>query len=273
MQERDSSEKDSNNNTPYAVGVNSMAYRLWDRERNKNNGGITMTVLVACEESQTVCKEFRNLGHEAYSCDIVDCSGGHPEWHIKQNVIPLLNNYCHFTTMDGTEHYIEKWDLLIAHPPCTYLSNVCTRGFSLRCTPPGKVAERWKNRALAAVFFMYFVLAPIEKICIENPVGFMNTAYCKPTQIIEPYQFAKDENDFDYVTKRTCLWLKNLEKLKTNNLKRPNNAELFGLRANGKAYTWEEKVTKDRSRNRSKTFVGVARAMATQWGCNADEKA
>ena len=224
-----------------------------------------MRVLVACEESQRVCIAFREKGHEAYSCDVVECSGGHPEWHIQADVLPLLNGFCEFKTMDGRGHYIEKWDLLIAHPPCTYLSNVCTRGFSLKSTPAEKVVERWKQRAISVIFFMNMVLAPIEKIAVENPVGFMNCNYKKPTQIIEPYQFADDIKGEDYVTKRTCLWLKNLEKLQTNDLPRPNNREKYGIYSNGKAKCWEDFCVSS-AKERSKTFKGVAKAMAEQWG-------
>lgn len=170
-------------------------------------------------------------------------------------------------TMDGTAHEIPgKWDLIIAHPPCTYLSNVATRSFSLRCTPAEKVVERWKNRAEAAVFFMYFVLADCEHIAIENPVGFMNTAYRKPDQIIHPYMFAADENDSEqYVTKATCLWLKGLEPLKTNGLPKPDNAAIYGRTPSGKARTWEDTYSHS-GKVRSKTFPGIARAMAEQWG-------
>ena len=155
-----------------------------------------MKVLVACEESQRVCTAFRERGHEAYSCDIIDCSGGHPEWHVKQDVLPLLDGDCSFKTMDKIQHKIfGKWDLIIAHPPCIYLSNVATRSFSLKCTPAEKVIQRWEERAKAAVFFMNFILADCEKIAVENPVGFMNTAYRKPTQIIHPYMFANSIYD------------------------------------------------------------------------------
>ena len=132
-----------------------------------------MKVLVACEESQTVCKAFRDLGHEAYSCDIKKPSGGHPEWHILNDALKTLEGGA-VVTMDGRVHNVGKWDMLIAHPPCTYLSNVATRAFSLKCTEPEKVAERWRERAYGAVFFMHFVLAHIDKICVENPVGFVN---------------------------------------------------------------------------------------------------
>lgn len=226
-----------------------------------------MKVLIACEESQTVCKAFREKGHEAYSCDIVECSGGHPEWHIMQDVLPLINGNCEFYTCDGIHHVIdEKWDLLIAHPPCTYLSNVATRHYSLRCTPPDKVVDRWEKRARSAVFFMMFCLADIPKIAVENPVGFMNSAYRKPDQIIHPYMFADSIEDTNqYVTKATCLWLKGLQKLKTNDLPKPNNGEIYGYMPSGKARTWEDTYSRI-GKARSKTFPGIAKAMAEQWG-------
>ena len=224
-----------------------------------------MNVLVACEESQIVCKAFREKGHNAFSCDIQKPSGGHPEWHIKCDVLSILNGG-QITTMDGTTHNIDKWDLMICHPPCTFLSSVCTRGFSLRVTPAERVVERWANRAAGAVFFMQLALANIERIAVENPVGFMNTAYRKPDQIIDPYMFAESVNDTEnYVTKRTCLWLKNLPKLKINDLPRPDNRVLFGVTPSGKARTWEDTFSRDAG-VRSKTFPGIAKAMADTWG-------
>ena len=224
-----------------------------------------MKVLIACEESQAVCREFRKSGHEAYSCDLQEPSGGHPEWYILGDALKAIEGG-DVATMDGTVHEIGRWDMLIAHPPCTYLSNVCTRGFSLRCTEAEKVVERWKERAYGAVFFMHFALANIPKICIENPVGFMNTAYRKADQIIDPYMFAESVEDTEnYVTKRTCLWLRGLPKLKTNNLPKPNNGELFGRYANGEARCWEDTYSRS-GKVRSKTFPGIAKAMAEQWG-------
>lgn len=222
-------------------------------------------VLVACEESQAVCKAFRERGFESYSCDIQECSGGHPEWHICGDALKAMMGG-QIVTQDGKEHFVDKWDLMIAHPPCTYLSNVSTKHFSLRCTSAEKVADRWKNRAEAAVFFMYFALAPIEHIAVENPVGFMNTAYKKADQIVDPYVFAESVNDEkNYVTKRTCLWLKKLPPLKrTNDLQKPNNAELYGRFPSGKAKTWEDQTHGGKAR--SKTFPGIAKAMAEQWG-------
>lgn len=177
-----------------------------------------------------------------------------------------------FLTQDGTAHAVDKWDLLIAHPPCTYLSNVATRSFSLRCTPPEKVMKRWEERAKSAVFFMNFALAGVEKIAIENPVGFMSSAYRAPDQIIHPYQFADSEEDRDqYVTKATCLWLKNLKPLKTNNLPKPDNKSIYGILPSGKARTWEDTYSRS-AKVRSKTFPGIARAMAEQWGGEIPQK-
>lgn len=223
-----------------------------------------MQILIACEESQAVCKAFRELGHEAYSCDIQPCSGGHPEWHIQGDALKSIPGG-QLTTMDGQTHSC-KWDMLIAHPPCTYLSNVATRSFSLRCTPAEKVVARWEQRAKSAVFFMHFALADIPRIAVENPVGFMNTAYRKPDQIIHPYQFADSVEDSEnYVTKRTCLWLKGLPRLKTNDLPPVDNAKMFGRMPSGKTRTWEDTYTRDGG-VRSKTFPGIAKAMAEQWG-------
>lgn len=120
-----------------------------------------MKVLAACEESQEVCKAFRALGHEAYSCDIQEPSGGHQEWHILGDALEAMEGG-QIVTMDGQKHDVGKWDLLIAHPPCTYLSNVATRHFSLRCTPAEKVVARWEERARAAIFFMMFLTANAE---------------------------------------------------------------------------------------------------------------
>ena len=235
-----------------------------------------MKVLVACEESQTVCKEFRALGHEAFSCDIIPCSGAHPEWHIMQDVILLLNGQCNFKTMDGIEHSIDgKWDLIIAHPPCTYLSNAGTRHYSFKMNPQEKVYARMKLREEAADFFMQFVNADCDRICIENPVGYMNTKYRKPDQIVQPYWFAKDEKDTEnYQLKRTCFWLKNLEPLECNkNMKHPEPMYICdGEKRKGKKIYWCEGSRgnkggqEGRAKARSKTFPAIAAQMAKQWG-------
>lgn len=212
-------------------------------------------VLVACEESQRVCMAFRKRGFEAYSCDIQEPSGGHPEWHILGDALKALN--------------VIHWDLLIAHPPCTYLSNVATRHYSLRCTPAEKVCARLQERTKAAVFFMRFALAEIPHIAVENPVGIMNTAYRKPDQIIHPWQFSGGEQDKEcFVTKATCLWLKGLPPLMhTYTGDAPDNAKIYGVsQSTGKAYNWETAVSRNRQKERSKTFPGIAKAMAKQWG-------
>lgn len=227
-----------------------------------------MNVLIACECSQTVCKEFRALGHEAYSCDIEDQYGGHPEWHIKGDCLEILRGGQMFKTEDGSAHNIDKWDLIIAHPPCTYLSNTATSKHSLKSSTLEEINERTAKRIQAQEFFMKFANSNCEKIAIENPVGVMSTVYRKPDQIIEPYQFADSVNDTEnYITKRTCLWLKGLKPLQGNSLDKPNNAELFGRHPSGKARCWNEmQWQKNRAIVRSKTFPGIARAMAEQWG-------
>ena len=205
-----------------------------------------MKVLVACEESQEVCKAFRELGHEAYSCDIQDCSGGHPEWHLKQDVIPLLN---------------QDWDLIIAHPPCTFLTVTGNRWFDVE-RYGDKAIQRQKDREKAVEFFMQFVNAKCEKIAIENPIGYMSTAYKKPTQIIHPYMFG------DPARKATCLWLKGLPKLIPTNIVEP--IIIHYQNGKGTDNPWHMETMKlppkERSKARSKTFPGIAKAMAEQWG-------
>lgn len=224
-----------------------------------------MKVLVACEESQTVCKAFRERGHEAYSCDIIEPSGGHPEWHIHGDALKAIMGG-QIITMDGQSHDVGRWDLLIAHPPCTYLSNVAGIHFSLKHTTADRVVDRWKNRAISAVFFMRFLCANADRIAIENPIGFMNSAYRPADQTIHPYMFAESEDDREnYVTKATCLWLENLPKLQGGRLPKPNNAVLFGKLPSGKNRTWEDTAVRS-AKARSKTFPGVAQAMAEQWG-------
>lgn len=246
-----------------------------------------MKVLVACEESQAVCKAFREKGHAAYSCDILPCSGGHPEWHIQGDVLPLLNpdvvtrSDCqyygfYFKTQDGIGHKLKgKWDLIIAHPPCTYLTNAGTRQYSFKMNPPEKVYARMALREEAADFFMQFVNADCDKICIENPVGYMNTKYRKPDQTVQPYWFAKDENDEEnYQLKRTCFWLKNLKPLPCNkNMKHPEPMYICeGEKCKGKKIYWCEGSRGNkggqaaRAKARSKTFPAIAKAMADTWG-------
>ena len=237
-----------------------------------------MKVLVACEESQRVCTEFRKLGHEAYSCDIEPCSGGHPEWHIQDDVLPLLNGNCDFKTVNGDMHHlIGKWDMIIAFPPCTHLAVSGSRHFE---------EKRLDGRQIEGIeFFCKFFEADCNKIVIENPVNIISGDYVtkwfpdivekydlprKPTQRIHPWMFG------DNFSKCTCLWEKGVEPLvplikeepemeyhewvdkKTGKKKRQNLWMYQALR--------NTKTAEDRRRVRSKTFPGIAKAMAEQWG-------
>ena len=237
-----------------------------------------MKVLVACEESQRVCIEFRKLGHEAYSCDIEPCSGGHPEWHIQDDVLPLLNGNCDFQTVNGDMHHlIGKWDMIIAFPPCTHLAVSGSRHFE---------EKRLDGRQIEGLeFFCKFFEADCNKIVIENPVNIISGDYVtkwfpdiaekydlprKPTQRIHPWMFG------DNFSKCTCLWEKGVEPLvplineepemeyhewvdkKTGKKKRQNLWMYQALR--------NTKTAEDRRRVRSKTFPGIAKAMAEQWG-------
>lgn len=205
-----------------------------------------MKVLIACEESQVVCSAFRERGHEAYSCDLQKPSGGHPEWHIKRNVLPILEpkngKQIMFRTMDGEHHFVDKWDLLIAHPPCTYLANVAA---PLLRKNGILNEERYALGLQGKEFFMKFYNADIEHICVENPVPSKIYALPKYTQIIQPYEFG------EILSKRTCLWLKNLPKLVPTNVVKPINSL---------------NIVKRSAKERSKTFPGIAVAMAEQWG-------
>ena len=193
-----------------------------------------MKILVACEESQRVCIEFRKLGHVAYSCDILPCSGGHPEWHLQQDVLSLLN---------------EKWDMIIGFPPCTYLSNAGAR----HLYPGGKLnIERYKKGLLAKELFMAIYNANCPKIAIENPTPSKIYELPEKTQVIQPWQFGHP------YSKRTQLWLKGLPKLIPTNIVEVESSCR-------KAGNWFNKGGKDRQRNRSKTFPGIAKAMADQW--------
>lgn len=209
-----------------------------------------LNILVACEESQAVCTAFRAKGHRAFSADIQECSGGHPEWHIKGDVSPLINGNCEFTLQNGKkEKQIGKWDLLIAHPPCTYLSNAGAR-------------HLWKNHKLNVErfklglegkdFFMQFINADCEHIAVENPI---------PSKIYELPQYAQSIQPYEYghpYSKKTCLWLKGLPKLiPTNIIDVKQSTKVPG--------NWFNKGGKDRQKNRAKTFEGIAKAIADQW--------
>lgn len=228
-----------------------------------------MKVLVACEESQEVCKAFRALGHEAYSCDIQECSGGHPEWHIQGDCLLLIDGNCEFSTVGGGIHTIVgKWDILIAHPPCTFLTVSGNRWFN-RDRYGDKALQREKDRDDAIEFFMRFINADCDRIAVENPIGIMSSVYQKPTQIIQPYQYGHQAR------KATCLWLKGLPALTPTNIVDPGMiakggyscgaAAAYARDENGKILRWNDPRTK---KARSKTFPGIAKAMADQWGTN-----
>lgn len=200
-----------------------------------------MAILIACEESQAVCSAFRFLGYEAFSCDIQKCSGGHPEWHINSDVLPLLNGDCSFYTQDHVFHkVVGKWNLIIAFPPCTHLCCSGARWFS---------EKQHDGRQQAGIdFFMKFTSLNCDKVAIENPIGIMSTLFRKPDQILQPWQFGHGE------TKATCLWLKGLPELIPTNI------------VNGRCQRiWKMAPGIDRQKERSKTFPGIAKAMADQW--------
>jgi hypothetical protein len=212
-----------------------------------------MNVLVACEESQRVTIEFRKLGHNAFSCDVIDQSGGHPEWHIMQDVVPLLNGNCRFITTDCAEHEIDgKWDLIIGHPPCTYISNAGARFLY----PKGLLnEERLRQGIKATHFFLRILYADCDRIAVENPIP--SSVYCLPpyTQVIQPYNFGHP------LKKKTCLWLKGLPELQHT-----KEIPLEDCQSTKIAGNWFNHGGKDRQRNRAKTFPGIAKAMAEQWG-------
>lgn len=205
-------------------------------------------ILIACEESQAVTIEFRKLGYEAYSCDILPCSGGHPEWHIQEDVKEILK---------------QNWDMIIAFPPCTYLTVTGNSWFNIE-KYGDKAIQRYKDRECAVKFFMEFVNSNCDKIAIENPIGVISTKYRKPDQIIHPYYFGDPER------KSTCLWLKGLPLLQhdMSNYVEPNIIKYKnGKGTDSKWHIDTMKLPKEeRSKERSKTFPGIAKAMAQQWG-------
>lgn len=217
-----------------------------------------MKVLVACEESQTVCKAFRAKGHEAYSCDIQKCSGGRPEWHIKSDVLKIINGNTLFVTCDWVTHRVNKWDLIIAHPPCTRL---CVSGQRWLYYGTAEYREKKKLEQRQAIdFFMQMINARCDKIAVENPVGIMSTLYRKPDCIYNPYDF-----EGEYECKKTCLWLKNLPPLvPTQNLpKEKRTHNIWRAVFDGQQYSYSDPRV---AVFRSKTPNGVAKAMAEQWG-------
>ncbi len=225
-----------------------------------------LNILIACEESQAICNELRGMGHEAYSCDIQECSGGHPEWHIHQDVLPILNGCCDFTTQDGESHHIgKKWDMIIAHPPCTYLTVSGAWCYDVNRFGE-KAIRRMKLREEAEDFFMAFANADCEHIAIENPVGTMSSKWRKPDQIIQPWYFG------DPYMKTTCLWTKNLPKLVQTHFEKPVIEYKEWIDKNGKkkrqdmaSFKCAGMSREERQRQRSKTFPGIAKAIAEQW--------
>lgn len=220
-----------------------------------------MKVLVACEESQTVCKAFRERGHEAYSCDIQEPSGGHPEWHILGDALEALKGGT-ITTMDGVSHDVGNWDLLIAHPPCTYLSNAGAARLYKRIGGKSYVElERFEKGIKAKDFFLKFYNADIPRVCVENPIP--SGVYHLPgyTQTVEPF-----EHGHPY-SKKTCLWLRGLPKLQPTNKVEPICSWVSGGSKKADGTKGENCGTKFRdSKTRSKTFEGIAKAMADQFG-------
>jgi len=218
-----------------------------------------MKVLVACEESQAVTIAMRRMGHEAYSCDLIECSGGHPEWHIMQDVLPLINGRCIFKTMDGREHEIaDRWDLLIAHPPCTYLSNAGARwlyaGGELN-------AERYARGLEAKEFFLKFLNADAQRVAVENPIPSNIYGLPKYTQIIQPYEYGHPWS------KKTCPWLRGLEPLKPTKIM-PDHKPFCSSGSYSKTHDARYKGASRKggsAKSRSKTFPGIAAAMAEQW--------
>jgi hypothetical protein len=223
-----------------------------------------MNVLIACEESQAVCKAFRARGHRAFSADIQECSGGHPEWHILGDVLPLLNGNCNFILQNRErERQDGRWDLIIAHPPCTYLSNAGACRLYKRIDGKSYLEETRLNKGFdAKEFFMKFYNADCEMIAIENPVPSKIYRLPTPSQAIQPYEYGHP------YTKKTYLWLKGLPPLIPTNVVKPKggwvcgNSEIWKKQAAQGEVVGKEKSAK----HRSKTFSGIAEAMAEQWG-------
>lgn len=216
-----------------------------------------MKVLIACEESQRVCIAFRKRGHEAYSCDIQEPSGGHPEWHILGDALKAIEGG-RVTAMDGKTHDIGRWDLLIAHPPCTYLSKA--GGSRLRIN--GEIQqERFGKGVEAKRFFMRFYDAPIDKIAVENPVPLKIFGLPQYSQIIQPYMFGEP------YMKTTCLWLRGLPPLYATDIVQPTEKWVSSTdhRKEKRKDRWSTSG-RTSAKERSKTFPGIAEAMAEQWG-------
>ena len=219
-----------------------------------------MNVLIACEESQRVCKAFRARGHRAFSADIQECSGGHPEWHILGDVLPLLNGNCNFMLQNRErERQDGRWDLIIAHPPCTYITNAGARWLYA-----GKQlnTDRYIKGLEGSIFLLKMLAADCDKVVVENPMPSSIFNLPKYTQIIQPYEFGEP------YSKKTCLWIRGLEPLKPTNVL----TEYKPYCSSGSYSKTHDEKYKGVSRSggaskiRSKTFIGIAEAMAEQWG-------
>lgn len=231
-----------------------------------------MNILVACEESQAVTAELRRLGHNAYSCDLLMCSGGHPEWHFQTDVFEIIANNGG-NLQNGSEMHLDgTWDMMIAHPPCTYLAVSGAQWYYhpedahlpvLNRRPHPKYPDRAKDREEAVQFFLALANAPIDKIAIENPIGIISSRWRKPDQVVQPFMFG------DEARKTTCLWLKNLPLLESTNL--VSEGERIYFKSGKSQPKWysdafvKAKSHEERRTMRSKTFPGMARAMAEQW--------
>ena len=271
---------------------------------NTRKNNIVMNVLIGCEESQAVCKAFRNLGHNAYSCDLQKCSGDHPEWHFNCDIFKVIDEKGG-VTQAGTEVHVPKWNLLIAHPPCTFLAVSGAQWFYNpedkdlpvdQRRPHPLYPNRAQDREEGAEFFMKLANADVDRIAIENPIGIMSKRWRKPDQIIQPWQFG------DPAKKKTCLWLKNLPLLEPEYFEEPEGLDIeFGSgkknpkwyfealsQAATEANEWAKETNLDRStpegkkaykdyldaarrRIRSKTFGNIARKMAETWGNLSDD--
>lgn len=218
-----------------------------------------MNVLIACEESQTVCKAFRELGHRAFSCDLQESSGGHPEWHVNGDCLPLINGNCDFVTEDGVRHQQDgRWDLLIAHPPCTYMSKAGARWMYLKAGELNE--ERLKLAIEAKEFFMKFINADCEYIAVENPIPLKVVELPPPDCIVQPYEFGEP------FSKKTCLWLKNLPPLMPTEIHADYVPYLPSNTGGAKRGQKHSRGIAKNAKESSKTFKGIAKAMAEQWG-------
>lgn len=249
--------------SPFVGGAPAGQFHTGCRSQTCRRAGRRnrMPVLIACEESQTECMAFRALGIEAYSCDIQEPSGGHPEWHILGDALEAMRGG-QITTMDGQMHDIHGWDLMIAHPPCTYLSNAGAARLYKRIDGESYVRLKRLEKGLdAREFFMKFLEADIPKIAVENPIPSGVYRLPKYDQIIQPYEFGHP------YSKKTCLWLKGLPKLMATDIVEPVCSWVSGgsKKADGSKRDNQGTTFRD-SKKRSKSFSGIARAMAEQWG-------